>query len=478
MPNRFGDEEAAPAGVNRFGDSAADQPAQVQNPEGFGGGLLRNFAGLAHLGSPASWMQAAAGLIQSHVEQGVKAKEAFDQGRYSEAIGHLMATALPGVGPAAAHAGEAFGGTEARYDSKGNVIQPGMAPSLSAGAGETVGILAPEVLSAAAPKVSSAASAAEAPLRDSAAVEYGRVLNATTKGNKLRSQRVAPELAERGVTAMSLKGLQQKIAGSLQRTGQELSDAYDALPADSSVPLDDVLNRLQFRADQEFTVPTGQQPIAPSTYHQAGLALVDDIKNRLTAASELDPQTGFRSLPVGRVRQMRQMYDEVANLAGRYDGKALADHSQAAVQGMAADALRGVLADNQPSIAALNKEYSFWKDADRVVSDTITRKQGQAVPLGVKIAKGAGTGAGYVTGGPLGAAIGREAMGALERTLSSPAWRTVSAVAKTKLANALASGNRGAIESAIRLVARPTALAEGLGAEIGTTSPSAAAPAQ
>ncbi len=53
--------------------------------------------------------KAAMGIVQGHIDQAKKAKDALDQGRYSEAIGHSLATILPLVGPAAAHAGERIG---------------------------------------------------------------------------------------------------------------------------------------------------------------------------------------------------------------------------------------------------------------------------------------------------------------------------------------------------------------------------------
>lgn len=48
----------------------------------------------------------ATGLYNAHAEQFGKARDAFGEGRYSEAIGHGMASALPILGPVAASAGE------------------------------------------------------------------------------------------------------------------------------------------------------------------------------------------------------------------------------------------------------------------------------------------------------------------------------------------------------------------------------------
>lgn len=50
-------------------------------------------------------------IVQSHIDQATKAKKAYDEGRYTEAAGHLGAAALPLVGPAAAGIGERISDT-------------------------------------------------------------------------------------------------------------------------------------------------------------------------------------------------------------------------------------------------------------------------------------------------------------------------------------------------------------------------------
>lgn len=77
----------------------------------------RRFAeGVTHTLNPMGLVQAAlhpvdtvGALIDAHAQQLEKAKQAYTDGRYSEAIGHLGAAALPVLGPAAANAGERIG---------------------------------------------------------------------------------------------------------------------------------------------------------------------------------------------------------------------------------------------------------------------------------------------------------------------------------------------------------------------------------
>ena len=76
-----------------------------------------------------------------------------------------------------------------------------------------------------------------------------------------------------------------------------------------------------------------------------------------------------------------------------------------------------------------------------MVNATPLRRVGQVRPLAQKLAQAAGTGAAYVTAGVPGAVLGREAMAAAEKAVTSRVWNTVSAVMKSRLADALASGD-------------------------------------
>jgi hypothetical protein len=92
---------------------------------------------------------------------------------------------------------------------------------------------------------------------------------------------------------------------------------------------------------------------------------------------------------VDKLRQLRQTWDGVAALAKRYQSAELAGYASGEVHGMAADAIREQSGTQFPDIAALNEEYSFWKNVNQVVSDTITRRTGQAKPLKQKQAAAA-----------------------------------------------------------------------------------------
>lgn len=92
-------------------------------------------------------------LIDAHIDQAKKAKAAFDQGNYLEALGHVGGAALPVVGPMAAHIGELAGGSEPQYDRYGNVVRSGQAPNPGGAAAELAGAAAPLVAGEVVPRV-------------------------------------------------------------------------------------------------------------------------------------------------------------------------------------------------------------------------------------------------------------------------------------------------------------------------------------
>lgn len=387
-------------------------------------------------------------ILEKQKEQYDKAKEAWDKGDHVEAAGHILAAALPVMGPAAAEAGETIGGAPPVFDKYGKEITPAKEPNLAGGIGEATGLLAPFALKPAIGAARTVAQSSGVPelLTESANKTMGQVLNATTKGNKIRSAEVAPELVDRGVTAFSLKGLKNKAVGQINQLGQAIGDAWDNLPAGTKVEATPVFDQIQKSIDDTHTILDSSGKSIPKG-PEAARAIKNStaLQETLLDVAEQNPTTGQLEIPVEKLRALRQYFDTVSKQAGRFDGAALKDQSTAAAHGMAADAIREELGKTFPDIAKLNKEYSFWKNVDQVVGDTLLRKQGQSTPLTKQLLGTAGAAAGYGSGGLKGAVIGKNAMEMLQEAASSPAWRTYSAVFKDRLAKAISSGNKGAI---------------------------------
>lgn len=474
-PGQYDDLDDAEVGVrvkSKFPGAYDDFTDSRSNRQGFAGGLWQttgapivqlagevgsaltaprdNFWSMVNPAEP--WIKVgskvAKGMLDASGEQIGKAREAFGRGNYVQGAGRVLAAAIPGVGPAAAQAADTMIGSDPRVDERGNVIEPGVEGNMAAGLGQAAGLLVPFGVKPAMSGARAGLVRAGVPqaLEASAARSYSRALNATTKGNKARSARVVPRLIERNFTALTTKGLKEKSAANVQRVGQAIGEAIDELPADANLNLEAIKGRLAESAREAFTVetPVVGERMAMSETADAGVRHASDLSKRLETVSVVDPATGERVLPVGTARRLRQYYDSIAQQAGRYDAKQLAEHSTAEAHGMAADAIREVFDETFPDISKINKEYSFWKDVDKVIGDTLLRRQGQAKPLGRKMAVAAGTGAGFASGGFHGALMGRAAMEGLESAMTSPGWYTVSAIVKDRLAKAIVGGDRAA----------------------------------
>lgn len=387
-----------------------------------------------YTGIPGGPQQGVQNLVSNAVHAGVtqahKAAEAWRNGDRTEAVGHAMAAALPVLGPAAANAGEAIGEgrTGEGLGQAAGLLGTVVAPDAAGAAASTVDKLAP----GAAPAVADA-------LKTAGEKQYARVLAPATKANKLRTANVVPGLIDRGVTGATLSGIQRTAQAQIERVGQAIGDEWQNLPAGTSTPLAPIYNRLQNEIENTHSVAGSSGKLIPKGPVAAtAIKNIEALQQVLTDVAESDPQSGELVLPVEKVRDLRQYFDTVQKQAGAFEGTNLSQQSVAAAHQVAADAIRQQLGNQFPDIDALNKEYSFWKDVAQVTSDTLARRQGQGTPLAAKIAQGAG----FVKGGVLGA----EAMKGLTTAVSSPAWGTVSAVLKDRLADALAQGARGPAE--------------------------------
>jgi len=299
-------------------------------------------------------------------------------------------------------------------------------------------------------------------LKQSAGDEYAQVLlrGGGTKGNKLRvDDKLVPELLDRGVTALTLKGLGKRAQAEVQSFGQAIDDAWRAIPDGQSVQVDDVIARLSKVAEETHMIKDAAGNLLPmGPEARRGVAninkLQDTIANYAEQVKIWDIDNGVEKvmnvIPAEKMRRLRQYFDKVSADAGRFEGSNMASRSTAAAHAEAADAIRSELAKVYPDIAAINKEYSFWKDLAKVSEDTLIRKTGQGKGLGTTMAGIAGQSVGLVQGGVPGLVVGKQSMEALSKAASSTAWRTIDAVAKDRLAKAIAKGSRGEAEAIIR----------------------------
>jgi hypothetical protein len=145
------------------------------------------------------------------------------------------------------------------------------------------------------------------------------------------------------------------------------------------------------------------------------------------------------TIPLQDAVKARRILDNAVSEAKGYQGAQLSDASMAAIRKEAANSLRSELGQASPDLAALNAKFHFWNSLSDVMDATIQRKTGQ-VNAFPKLKAGIAGAAGFIHGGPVGAAATSAAFAALDGAIHSTAWNTVSAATKLNLADALAAG--------------------------------------
>ena len=111
----------------------------------------------------------------------------------------------------------------------------------------------------------------------------------------------------------------------------------------------------------------------------------------------------------------------------------------------ATNAIRGILSKGNPKLAVLNKEFSFWKDVEKITSETLKRTAGQSGRIREKAGEVAGAVIGGASGGISGAAIGAYAGKLLTKIFNAGAYKTRAAVLKNRIADAIISGDTNAL---------------------------------
>lgn len=300
------------------------------------------------------------------------------------------------------------------------------------------------------------AKKASGALQESAEKGVAQALGATTNAAKAEAARLAPEMLKRGVRGgrgAMLARAEQAVAS----TGPKLSAAVkEAAASGQAVNGDVVRGTLQLAADEFFVAGAdGAKRLVPGT---------ERIVERINALDEFLAEMGPQ-IPVDKATAIKRTWDGIVAKSGLYGARATAsatDNADAWVYREAASSMRRLLNDN-PSIGALNKEYSFWAGLKDVLSATELRTQAQGGGLLAGIGATAGAASGFASGDSIEGSIGKAIGGGLAfrkvtQLMQSPWFRTsVSSRMKAALADALASGKADQIERVAEriLVAAP-----------------------
>jgi hypothetical protein len=339
-------------------------------------------------------------------DQRKKALASLGRGDLVEGGGHALAAAIPVLGPAAAQAGEKIADGE-------------IAEGLGEGAGLVAGVFAPRAAGQAAGKV--ARPVADA-LDRSAVSQYTKALG----GNKYQkaTRDVAQELINRRVKTTNPR---ENLASFAESKAAAIDT--DALAAQQA-PLDvnAALQRIEdakaslYRDNGGVQVP---KDINSDSIAKALDEYADILRQNADAAG---------TIPMDAAIDLRRTWGDKAGKAGAWlkDETNFGTGMQARVD--ATDSLAGAINEN-PAIAAANKEKSFW-----LKTKDIAKAAPENKPLLTPFDATA------VIGGALGSAVGYPlgafgtAVGVADvarRLMTSPGWRTASAVTKARVADLL-----------------------------------------
>jgi hypothetical protein len=268
-------------------------------------------------------------------------------------------------------------------------------------------------------------------VKDAASANYSRVLAPTTKANKIIVQKIAPEMADRRITAMTRGGILSQAEQKLAETGQQLTDAYAALPQDAKVAISPILGAIGKSKASLMMKDAAGDTFIPKA-NQARVAIWQNMQDELMKLSS----EGNAS--VESIRSYRQLLDSGTYAKGLMTGS---ESVQKEVEAKGANILRNELAKQYPDIAVINKEFTFWNRVRNVTTAAIERKTGQAkTSIGGKVAATGGAIVGGSGGGFIGAIEGAKVFQWIHALATSPAWETVSGASKSKLADFLSKG--------------------------------------
>lgn len=306
------------------------------------------------------------------------------------------------------------------------------------------------VVGGAAPVIGQAVGAVAPKLRAAAEEQVVKALGPTKERFKAMAERLTPSILQRGLRG-SREALQQQAADAAQAAGQNIDAALTAYGS-RQASTQPVVAALETAKDA-FRTPNAAGQIVE--YEPRAIRQLEGLQKIIT---DLGPNASVDQL-VGVRRAWDKVVDQAggfAHRAGGAIGVPLKDQSEAWAKREATGAIRKLLDVEVPELTALNKEFSFWKSLDQVLTQTLQRTQPQGPGLGRMVMEAGGQAVGGVLGstagpaGAVGGAIGLGKIAAMANSVfKSPRWLLASAQAKDRLAAAIAGGNTGQMATAL-----------------------------
>ncbi len=278
-------------------------------------------------------------------------------------------------------------------------------------------------------------------LKEGAKKNIAKALRPTTRINKEITDKLSTQLLKKNVVFGSLKGLESRAASEITKAGENLDEAYKALPPNTKASITPIMKDLVDLEKQFFVKGTNQVPSAALPRLKA----LQSIQSEILALGNKQNNVSLES-----IRSFRQILDKTTEGVGKGFGMTGKEQAKLYAVKAGANAIRNELAQQFPNLAKLNSEYSFWKNVETITSATLERTQGHVGGLKESITGAGGAAVGAAVGGIPGAALGHEVFRLMSKYINSPGWNSVSGVLKNKLADALVSQNKGAFNTVLK----------------------------
>jgi len=341
-----------------------------------------------------------------------------------------------------------------------------MAEQLKQGAAGAVseGVLSPVI---------STVFRAVAPLiKRSAARGIRAVMDPTGAQAEGEAIRASEKILERGgYVSPTRSSLERKAESEIERLSPQtgLIAAEEALIKNQNIALRPIITGLNDlkRALHMPPVPTvagGTQ--TTKLYADAQIKAIDEVIGHIQANSMNGTFIPGRTISRESLRLVRQVLDDTIKdafaVSARGEAGSLVELGRITkTQKNMSNVLRTVLNRDAPDIAELNAEFSLWKSVKDAMSPTSLRAEFPKeesiwtrmwhTRYAMWLAGAGAAGGGYHVGGGIGAATAVGALVAVNQLMKSTAWRTVSAAAKSRIADGLA---RGSYEETAMFVSR------------------------
>jgi hypothetical protein len=263
-------------------------------------------------------------------------------------------------------------------------------------------------------------------LREKALEQYASIFNATSQKSKDLVKKVAEPLLKSKEVITSVPKLIDKAKTLSGEAGSGIKKFVSALPDEATATLKPSIDKLE---DMK-----GKYLVAGKVVDQAKINAVEKTQEMLAQFGDV--------VRAKDTIAIRRILDESVDEAGGFIADKAAKFT-AKVEKTASDAIRNELAKDYPDLAKLNKQFNFWDNVKKLAAytdgkkPTILRRTLAGTVGGiVGASSNEGTG-GKIQGAVFGAVIGDRAIAFIK----SPAWKSVSAIAKNQIADRLAIGD-------------------------------------